>query len=519
MRPPSPSPAAPRPFRTPVAVLALVALVAPTALAFADGAYFEGARDVALVGAGLLLALTALAVADPRPPTGPARLALGGLALLTAWTAVSTRWAPSSDPAWATVERDALYLVALTAVTLLLGDRRLARAVEPVLAAGTVIVVGYGLLGRLVPDVLHVVPSSSAGGRLDQPLTYWNAMGALAAIGVTLCARLAGDATRAPWLRSAAAAAAVPLMAGLYLTFSRGALAACAAGLIVLIALAPSFTQLRAVAITAEAGIVGAALAAASPYVRTLHGSHPALQGALVLVALLALMGLAAGVQRWATTVEANGTTRLGRLPLPPRHGWIAAALVAAMLVVPVVIAAGSDAPSSVDPRFGSSTSRLASADSPRYEYWRVAIDRFADHPVKGLGAGGFAVAWLHDRHAANPARDAHSLPIETLAELGLLGGLALALMAAGVAAAAVRVHRADAVLAAGPAAALMAYAFHASIDWDWEMPALSLVAVALAGLLLARSAADRPESSASTVTAPSTTSPGSAANRKRVEP
>jgi hypothetical protein len=508
---PRPSPSRDR-LPTGRLVVALLALLAPTALAFADGGYFEGARDVALAGAGVALLLTALVVPRPRP-SRPALLALGGLAALTAWTAISTSWAPSSDPAWATAERDALYLAGLTATALLLAEpRALARLAEPVLTAGMVVVVGYGLLGRLLPDVLHIVPSASAGGRLDQPLTYWNAMGALAAIGAVLAARLAGDDTRAPLLRSAAAAAAVPLLAGLYLTFSRGAIAACVAGLVVLLAVAPSFTQLRAATIVAEAGIVGAGLTAASPYVRTLHGSHPALQGAAVLVALLAVMLLAALTQAWAVRVERDGTTRLGRLPLPSHHGWIATALVAAMLVVPVAIAAGSDTPSSVDPRFGSSTSRLASADSPRYEYWRVAIESFADHPVQGVGAGGFAVEWLRERKEANPARDAHSLPIETLAELGLLGGVALALMATGVALCTRRVLRADPALAAGPAAALVAYAFHASIDWDWEMPALSLVAVALAGLMLARS-------SVSIDTAPSTTSAGSAAKRNRVDP
>jgi O-antigen ligase len=227
-------------------------------------------------------------------------------------------------------------------------------------------------------------------------------------------------------------------------------------------------------------------------------------------------MAVAAALQAWAARVEADGRTRQGTLPLPPRPGWVAAGLVAAMLVVPVAVAANSDAPSGNDPRFGSSTSRLASADSPRYEYWRVALRTFADHPVAGVGAGGFAAEWLRERAEARPARDAHSLPIETLAELGLLGAAALALLVAGVVAGARQAYRADPVLAAGPAAALVAYAFHASIDWDWEMPALSLVAVALAGLLLARSSTP---STASTATAPSTTSPGSAANRNRVDP
>ena len=486
MRPPLPS-------ARPAAGLALAGLAAPTALAFAKGGYFEGARDAALIGVGILLALTALVVPRPvLPRTLPVALALAGLGGLTLWTALSASWAPLDDAAWATFERDALYLGALVAATALLRrDTGADRLTEPVLALGALVVVGYGLLGRLVPDVVHAVPSLSAGGRLDQPLTYWNAMGALGAIGFVLAARMAGDATRTPALRCAAAAGAVPLAVAIYLTFSRGALAATAAGLVVLLALAPTFRQLRAVAIAVEAGVIGCVVAAASPAVRTLHGTHPALQGAAVLVGLLALMALAAGVQQWACAVEGQGRTRMGALPLPPHHGWVAAVLVAAMLAVPVAVAAGQDAPSTNDPRFGTSTSRLASADSPRYEYWKVALRAFGDAPLKGSGAGGFAVDWLRERPVARPARDAHSLEIETLAELGVVGGALLALLGTGIVLATRRDGRRDAGFVAGPAAALAAYAFHASIDWDWEMPALTLVGVALAGFLLAASGRD----------------------------
>jgi hypothetical protein len=482
----SPLPTSRRPAA--VAGLALLALAAPTVLAFFKGGYFEGPRDVALAVTGLLLGACALLlpVRALWPRNRHARLALGAFAALTAWTALSVRWAPLDDNAWATFERDALYLAALVIAAATL--RHVPRAVEPALAAGALVVVGYGLLGRLLPDVVHAHSSASAGGRLDQPLTYWNAMGALGAIGFTLAARIAGDDTRGWRWRAAGAAAAVPLAVAIYLTFSRGALAATAAGLVVLLALAPSFNQLRAAAIAVEAGIVGCAVAAASPAVRTLDGSHAAAQGAAVLVALLALMGLAAFAQRWACRDEATGGSRMGRLPLPRHHGWVAAALVAAMLVVPVALAAGSDAPSAAgDPRFGASTSRLASTDSPRYHYWKVAIDAFADHPLKGIGAGGFAVRWLEDRPVRQPAQDAHSLEIETFAELGLAGGLLLVLMGAGIGLAsrdAVRLR--GAAVVAGPIAALSAYAFHSAIDWDWEMPALTLVGVALAGALLA---------------------------------
>ena len=490
MRPPLPSA---RPAAGPVAGLAVVALLAPSALAFFRGGYFEGARDGALIAVGLLVALTALLAPRALPITRSTVLAIGGLGALSAWTALSVSWAPLNDEAWATFERDVLYLGALVvAATLLRGrDRSPARLAEPVLAAGALIVVGYGLLGRLIPTIVHAVPSTSAGGRMDQPLTYWNAMGALAAIGLVLCARLAGDAER-PWvLRCAAAAGAVPLTVGIYLTFSRGALAAGAAGLVVLLALAPSFTQLRSLAIAVEAGVIGCAAAAAFPAVRTLHGSHPALQGAVVLVLLLGIMGAAAAGQLWACAVENEGRTRMGRLPLPRHHGWVAALLVAAMLVVPVAVAAGADTPSTTDPSFGTATSRLASTDSPRYEYWKVALHAFADAPIKGDGAAGFAVKWLEHRNTPQPALNAHSLPIQTLADLGLVGVLFLGLFVGGIVDAARTAARRDLARLAGPAAALTTYGFHASIDWDWEMPALTLVGIALAGFVLALGADD----------------------------
>jgi hypothetical protein len=66
--------------------------------------------------------------------------------------------------------------------------------------------------------------------------------------------------------------------------------------------------------------------------------------------------------------------------------------------------------------------------------------------------------------------------------------GLALlAALLGAVAIGARAVHRADPALAAGPIAALAVWTFHSAIDWDWEMPALTLVAVLLGGALLAR--------------------------------
>jgi O-antigen ligase len=165
--------------------------------------------------------------------------------------------------------------------------------------------------------------------------------------------------------------------------------------------------------------------------------------------------------------------------------------MVVAIVVVPVLVAKGT---STATPSFGETSARFSSVGSNRYEYWKVALKVAADHPLAGVGASGFAVEWLARRNIDDSARDAHSLELETLAELGLMGFALLAALLISVALAARRAHALDPGLAAGPIAGLTLWTLHAAIDWDWEMPALTLVALVLAGTLVARAQPpDRP--------------------------
>jgi O-antigen ligase len=134
----------------------------------------------------------------------------------------------------------------------------------------------------------------------------------------------------------------------------------------------------------------------------------------------------------------------------------------------------------------GRGASRLASTESHRYDYWRVAAGAFAHHPVRGLGASGFRVEWLRKRDIPEPVGDVHSLYLETAAELGVVGLALLALFLGGVAACIRRLAHADPLLVAGPAAALAVWAVQAGVDWIWEMPAYTLVAIVLAAALVA---------------------------------
>jgi hypothetical protein len=456
-------------------------LVGPAALAFASGGYFADARLWAALCACLLAAAGALVAPRPLPRSMPGRIALAGLAGLLVWTIVSRSWAPVVGAANADAQRIALYLAALVAAVALLRGAA-ARWAEPALGAGIVVVVAYGLTERLLPGVVELDHLRAAMGRLAQPLTYWNAMGALAALGLVLAARLAGDVARPLRLRIAAGCVAAPLGAGLVLAFSRGAIAAAVIGLVVLWALFPTAAQLRAVVVVALAAAAAGAVAALLPGVRTVEGDLGERElGGLLLAAALVAAAVAAGV----------AVARVARLPDTVRRRLPPAVAVAGVVLGLGLVLAAAALEGETRSTDGATAARLGSAESNRYAYWRVAVDTFAEAPLRGHGSGSFGVLWLRHRTVPEAVRDAHSLELETAAELGLVGLVFLSLLLGGVAASTVLARRRDAAAAAGPAAVLAAGAAHSAVDWDWEMPALTLVAVLLAGLLLARAEPD----------------------------
>jgi O-antigen ligase len=103
----------------------------------------------------------------------------------------------------------------------------------------------------------------------------------------------------------------------------------------------------------------------------------------------------------------------------------------------------------------------------------------------------------------AEGAQDAHSLELQTLAELGVVGAALLLTVLAGITRAAARSVRSATTRAAtattaataataataGPIAALVTYLAHSPLDWDWQMPAVTLIATALAGAVIAAAA------------------------------
>src|SRR5262249_12176330 len=183
-------------------------------------------------------------------------------------------------------------------------------------------------------------------------------------------------------------------------------------------------------------------------------------EGAITLVLLVVVL-VVCGVAQWRLVAS----ERPRRLKLPKRAPAIAVAVIVVGVALAIVVGAKER---SSRPLSGGAT-RFVSLQSNRYAYWSVAMRAFDDEPIRGVGAGGWAVYWLRDRTVNEFAHDAHSLPLQTLAELGIIGALLLITYLVGVGLAARDALRVAPGLAAGAAAAFVTWLAHQPLDWDWQ--------------------------------------------------
>jgi hypothetical protein len=466
------------------AALAALLSAGVVGLAFASGGYFAGTTGIAVA-----IAAAALAVAVLVAPSlvlrwsAPLVLAVGAIALFALWALLSARW--SHAPARALMEADRALLYALgVALAGLAGTlARVRRAAQAALVAALTIASIGGLITRVLPD-LWPTPAGMEADRLSYPVGYWNAAGMIGALAAIGCLHLAADGGRRRAVRTVAAAA-VPLVAAtVVLTFSRGAIAAGVVGVVVALVLArtPGTAAALLATVPTSAVAVGVvlhsdALAAATP--------DPGLGPALALAACAVAAGATqAALHGWRT-----------RVVVAPR---LARGLAVGAVVVAVGGAVATGAAGAVIERAGDLTrsshvvetgderARLTQlSDNGRIDAWRVSLDAFADAPLNGSGAGTFALDWARDRPGIQELTDGHSLLLEALGELGLVGaGLLIAAIGA-LAWGAIRALRSPARPAAALGlAVLAAWVLHACMDWDWEMPALTLPALAIVALV-----------------------------------
>jgi O-antigen ligase len=472
-------------------LLGLVAALAVAALAFDSGGYEPTSWGWSAV---VLLLVNAAALIVGARRLAPLELALPvSLAALAAWVWLSLAWTSDVSQTVREGER-ALVYVAATIALLLLGRRTRVFGLIACLAAAISAVCAFALGTRLFDPgggAFQVVSfDPQAGFRLARPLGYANALAIFAVIGILLALGLALRA-RQPAIRALASAALVVLAPTLYFTYGRGAWIGLAAGLVALFAIERDRLELlaRTIALAVLPGIAVFLASRTSPLTADPRSVADATHDGHRLAVAIAVLAVAA-----AFVPLAAERLRLGRARRPLLLG--AALLLVAAAVVALVRVGGPQgavrrayhAFNAPAPLVGQDSSRrlFSLSGSNRSEYWRVAWREWTDHPVLGGGAGSFQRFWLRHRSNDLPVRDAHSLYLETLAELGPLGlaFLLFALAAPLVAVPSARGHP----LAAGALGAYVAYLVHAGIDWDWEMPAVTVAALACGvALLLAR--------------------------------
>ena len=468
---------------------ALAAGAIPAALAFRSGGYFPSEWGVEL----LVLSLIAMVAVLLRERPAIARLdaiALAGLLGLATWTLVSTAWSPGADQPVFAAELTLVYLAGAGALLLALSRERV-RALLLGLIGGITAVGLYALETRLIEGRTGSASDVLSGSRLVEPIGYANALGCLAAIGLVLALAFALTATDRT-TRALCAAALVPLASVLYLTLSRGSYLALAVGAAVFIGVVRSRAVIGGLLLVAPWPALAVVLAQRSPLTRVgLDATHAQAAGHRLAweLALLAIVAAVGGAL----------TQRLA----PRLAVWaIGAVGLSAVLAIAAIIAAGPvriverslDRLREPPPATGSNLDRrvLSISGSGRTSYWHVALRMVERRPLLGEGGGSFERWWLQERPVANDARNAHSLYLETLAELGPVG-LGLLLVALGMPLVALRRCRKD-PLAVAAGAAYTAWLVHAALDWDWQIPAITLAALACGCVVLVRARCEAPQ-------------------------
>ena len=452
------------------------------------GAYFG---VIFLPGAVVLLGLGAALLLRSRWPArlrGAPLVALLSLLALGAWTLVSAIWSPTAETAVEDGQRVLLYGVAFALgmwLCLLLG-RRMLLALGPLAAAGALVAVATAIAALVGTDPAELLEEDAT---LRYPLGYRNAVAAFF-LAAALPALALAAAPSFDWRLRGLLLGPTTLMLELaVLSQSRGSLFAVAVGLAVLLALHPARVR---VLLWLGAALAPAALAL--PWLLAVYQegggntaeSLPSLHAAGAAMLATALLSAVIGLllARRDPLIEiSRGANRTAGLTL---LGAAAAAALALTLAIGMSeggvvgfidrqtdeLTAGSPDLSEEGSRFG------LDLRSERGDLWAVALSDLGGAPLTGEGAGGFRFSYLRERDNAIQPEDPHSVEMLMAGELGLPG---LALFAIFMVAAAIGALRARGL---GPSAAALSAAalatasywlVHASVEWFWTWPGVTL--------------------------------------------
>ena len=417
-------------------------------------------------------------------------IAIGLFAGYVAWSYLSMTWAQYPGIALDGSNRALLYLLIFTLLAALPWTKE-TMVGALLLFAGGVGVVGMVLMVRLASGANVTV--LFFGGRLVAPTGYINSTAALFTIDALVCIVLASWRRLAGPVRGLLVAFAAVSLQLATIVQSRGWLFTLP--LIALVAIVVVPDRLR----VAGAAVIPV-IAALIPVRRLLHVYQSGPSDPLRALAIHAgRPALAMCVGAFVLGTLAAWADSLYRGPGLGRAQRRAVGTVLAIIGVAGVLAGGLAVSKGHPFQFISrqwhgfahaeavyGSSHFTDVGSGRYDYWRVALHAFERHPIGGLGQDNFGDYYLTLRHTGEEPSWTHSLELRLLAHTGIVGFLLFGgfLVAAIMAAARTRRHGdADTrLLAAALLLPLVVWLIHGSIDWFWEVPALSGPALGFLG-------------------------------------
>jgi tetratricopeptide (TPR) repeat protein len=470
------------------AFLAAAALLF-TALFFGDG---TSNGRVFWIGSLAVIVAAVLAVGGGLPvPRGPGAVALGLLAALTVWVALTMWWSIAPDLSWAAFDR--LLAYGTIAVLGLLATRASHPARTAVAGLGLLLglVLAWALLGKVVPSLF---PDGARVARLRNPVGYWNSLALVAATAVPFGLWAACSRRFHPAARASGALLVYLAELVVVLTYSR-------AGIAVAVVAALAWLAIDSERLETLATLVLVTPVAALLSLWTF--SRPALTDDLQPYAdrvndgawFGVLLCLGAAVV-WGLGYLAAARAEVGaeRRRTLTRVLAVVVGVVAVAAVAGVAVAKGQTV---LDEFRGASTTevtqtpnRLADlSSSNRWRWWQEAWQLFRDAPAGGRGAATFEVARRGIRNGSIVTTEPHNLPLQFLAETGVVGFLLiLGLIGAGAAAAVAAVRRSESAergavtaLALAPAA----FVLHSLVDIHWEFVAVGVPAFFCLGVLV----------------------------------
>jgi hypothetical protein len=487
---------------------ALVVLLLYAAFDHGAGAIAASAR-IQVVLAVIATAAAAVSLWSGTLRFSAPRLATAGVALLAlfaVWSGISLAWSVAPAQTWSELNRDLTYVVVL--VLAVMAGASHPRALR-LASDGTLLVVlavtVYAIGQKLVPG-LHVpglfnLNRTQLVPRLQDPFGYWNALGLFIAFGVPLALAIVLDGGRPTRVRLGALLSVELMLLTIGLTYSRGAVLALVCGLAVGIGLSRarlrSLMWIGAAAVATVPPLVFGLVSHNLTNVSVSLGSRELAGAELTAVLLISFAALWIGGERLmelerSVQVGPEQSRRIGK-------GLVVAAAVVLLCGVLAVTVSSRGLTGTVSHAWHTFTrtqettnydpGRLLSADSAnRWVWWKEAVGAFSDRPLTGWGAGSFPVVHLLYRRNAISVQQPHSVPLQFLAETGVIGALLAIcgfglLIAAGVRSVRVR-GGAERLAAAALLAGVVAYAVHTLYDWDWDIPGVTLPALVFAGVL-----------------------------------